>query len=145
MTPSKPEATLPIGKIDNGPDTTPANTGIVFLDNYFYVPNLVPAITDNAGQSTNTYFPPPGIDRNSFPGPDYRNVDFTIAKAFGLPNIKVIGENAKIEIKANILNIFNLLNINPSTIANNVLNSNLGQASGALGSRMIDFQARFSF
>jgi hypothetical protein len=133
------------GKIDNGPDTTPANTGIVFLDNYFYVPNLVPAITDNAGQSTNTYFPPPGIDRNSFPGPDYRNVDFTIAKAFGLPNIKVIGENAKIEIKANILNIFNLLNINPSTIANNVLNSNLGQASGALGSRMIDFQARFSF
>ena len=27
----------------------------------------------------------PGIDRNSFPGPDYRDVDLNIAKSFGIP------------------------------------------------------------
>ncbi len=133
------------GTVYDGPDTISANTGIVFNDNYFSVPNLVPAITDNPGQSTTTFIPPPGIDRNSFPGPDYHNVDFTISKAFGLPNIKLIGEDAKIEIKANMFNLFNLLNINPSSISTNVLNSNLGQAGSALGSRTIDFQARFSF
>jgi hypothetical protein len=37
------------------------------------------------------------------------------------------------------------LNINPSTISTNVSNSNLGQATGGLGARVIDFQARFSF
>ena len=89
--------------------------------------------------------PPPGIDRNSFPGPGYRNLDITAAKAFGLPNMRILGENAKFEIKANIFNIFNLLNIDPSTISTNIDSQNLGQAQGALGSRMIDFQARFSF
>jgi hypothetical protein len=44
-----------------------------------------------------------------------------------------------------MLNVFNLLNINPSDISTNIANSNLGQASGALGSRIIDIQARFSF
>jgi hypothetical protein len=132
----------------NFPSPGTANTGTnndQFANNYFTVPNYADAITDNAGQSTTNFIPPPGIDRNSFAGPGYRNVDFTIAKAFGLPNMKVIGENARIEVKANMFNVFNLLNIDPSTISNNVANSNLGQASGALGSRMIDFQARFSF
>lgn len=59
--------------------------------------------------------------------------------------MRVIGENAKFEIKANLLNAFNLLNINPSQLSTNVGNSNLSQASAALGSRVIDFQARFSF
>jgi hypothetical protein len=116
-----------------------------FRDNYFLVPDYTAAITDNPGQATNTYIPAPGIDRNSFPGPDYRNVDMTISKAFGLPNMRILGENAKIEVKANILNLFNLLNIKPTSISNNIDTSNLGQASSALGSRMIDFQARFSF
>ena len=92
-----------------------------------------------------TTFPAPGIDRNSFPVPDYRNVDLTVAKAFGLPNARILGEHAQIEFKANMFNVFNLLNINPTTISTNVANSNLGQASGALGSRTIDFQARFNF
>ena len=85
------------------------------------------------------------MDRNVFPGPGYRDVDLTVAKAFGLPKMRVLGEDAKFEIKANMLNLFNLLNIDPSTISTNIQSSNLGQASGALGSRMIDFQARFSF
>jgi hypothetical protein len=44
-----------------------------------------------------------------------------------------------------MLNAFNLLNINPNQLSTNVANSNLSQASGALGARVIDFQARFSF
>ena len=46
---------------------------------------------------------------------------------------------------AMIGNGFNLLNINPSSLSTNVQNSNLGQAGSALGSRTVDFQARFSF
>lgn len=116
-----------------------------FTNNYFSVPNYYKAITDCAGQSTNIYIPPPGMDRNTFPGPGYRDVDVNLAKAFGLPNTRLLGENAKIEIRANFFNIFNLLNINPGSLSENIQNSNLGQASSALGSRMIDFQARFSF
>jgi hypothetical protein len=116
-----------------------------FLDTYFKVPNFSAAITPNPGQSTSTFVPPPGIDRNSFPGPGYRDVDITAAKAFGLPNMRVLGENAKFEIKANAFNIFNLLNLNPSSLNTNIANPLLGQAQSALGSRTIDIQARFSF
>jgi hypothetical protein len=123
----------------------PGTNNDQFSDQYFSVPIYDAAITDNPGQSTTTYIPPPGIDRNVFPGPGYRDVDLTIAKSFGLPNMRVLGENAKFEFKANMLNVFNLLNIDPSSLSTNISSSNLGQASGALGSRTIDIQARFSF
>jgi hypothetical protein len=117
----------------------------LFSDNYFSIPDFSAAITDNGGQATNTYIPKPGTDRNVFPGPGYRDVDVTVGKAFGFPNTRVLGENAKLEIKANMLNVFNLLNINPDTISTNIAVPGLGQASGALGARDVDFQARFSF
>jgi len=132
----------------NFPNPGTANTGTnddQFANNYFMVPNYANAITDNPGQATNNFVPPPGLGRNSFPGPDYRDVDINIAKAFGLPKMRVLGEGAKIEIKANMLNAFNLLNITPTSLSTNIANSNLGQASNALGSRTVDFQARFSF
>ena len=116
-----------------------------FSNNYFTVPNYANAIADNAGQTASGFIPAPGLDRNSFPGPKYRDVDLNLAKAFGLPKMRVIGEDAKIEIKANVLNLFNLLNIDPTKVSNNIGNANLGQATGALGSRIIDFQARVSF
>jgi len=120
-----------------------------FSDNYFSIPNFSAAITDGAAPfpatSSTTFIPAPGIDRNVFPGPGYRDVDVTFGKAFGLPSMRVLGENAKIDIKANLINAFNLLNINPSTINTNIANTNLGQATGALGARVVDFQARFSF
>jgi hypothetical protein len=116
-----------------------------FSNNYFEVPNYADAITDNPGQATNNYVPAPGLGRNSFPGPGYRDVDLNIAKSFGLPNMRVIGENAKIEIKANMLNALNLLNLTPTSISTNIQNGNLGQTTNALGSRTITFQARFSF
>jgi hypothetical protein len=130
------------------PNPGTANTGTnqnLFANNYFEVPDYSDAITDNPGQATTNFIPPPGITRNSFPGPRYRDIDVNIAKAFGLPKMPVLGEGANLEIKANMLNAFNFLNINPSTISTNISSSNLGQASGALGSRVITFQARFSF
>ncbi len=116
-----------------------------FSDNYFSIPDFSAAITDSPGQSTNVYMPAPGLGRNTFPGPGYRDVDITVSKAFGLPRMPVLGENAKFEIKANMLNVFNILNLNPGSINTNIANPSLGQAQSALGARDIDFQARFSF
>lgn len=100
--------------------------------------------------------PAPGIQRNSLNGPGYNDVDASLSKAFGLPNNKILGEGAKIEIRADFYNIFNKLNLdigridtnlgtaNPDgTIAN--YNSHFGVIDGALGSRTIQLQARFSF
>jgi Carboxypeptidase regulatory-like domain len=132
----------------NFPNPGTANTGTnndEFSNNYFTIPNYANAIADQPGQFAAAFIPPPGIGRNSFPGPNYRDLDMNLAKAFGLPKMRVLGEGAKIEIKANFLNIFNTLNINPSNISTNIGSTNLGQASSALGSRIIDFQARFSF
>lgn len=85
----------------------------------------------------------PAISRNSFRGPGYFDIDATIGKTFGLPTMKVIGEHGAIEIHANIYNLFNKTNL--VNIDNNIPDPNFGRASGALGSRSIDLQARFSF
>ncbi len=88
-------------------------------------------------------------------GPGYNDVDASLAKAFGLPRIPGLGENAKFEIRADIYNLFNKTNINPQSINGNLgsvapdgtvtPNSNFGVAGSALGSRTIQLQARFSF
>jgi hypothetical protein len=132
----------------NFPNPGTANTGSnqnEFLNNYFQVPDYTNAIADNPGQSAAGFIPAPGIGRNSFSGPGYRDIDLNIAKAFGVPNTRLLGENARFEIKADMLNAFNLLNIGPSSLSTNVGSANLGQAGAALGSRVIDFQARLSF
>jgi hypothetical protein len=59
--------------------------------------------------------------------------------------MKVLGDNAKLEIKAEMLNFFNFTNIDPATIQGDIENQSFGQASNALGARTIDFQARFNF
>ena len=82
-TPLRPEATSPVQALP-----TPARTIINSPNNYFSIPNYANAITDNPGQSTTNFIPAPGIDRNTFPGPGYRDVDLNIAKAFGLPKMK---------------------------------------------------------
>jgi hypothetical protein len=85
----------------------------------------------------------PGIARNTFTGPGYFGVDATLSKVFGLPSMKVIGENGKIEFRANFYNLFNKLNLySPQT---DIMNSHFGEAQNALGARTIEMQARFSF
>jgi carboxypeptidase family protein len=95
----------------------------------------------------------PGIGRNSFRGPRYTGIDLSFGKRFTLPRMRVFGENAGFEVKANAFNIFNKLNLTPfgynsdSTRINNGSNSNpkFGQATAALGARVFEFIARFSF
>jgi outer membrane receptor protein involved in Fe transport len=93
----------------------------------------------------------PGVARNSFGGPHYLNFDMTLAKAFGLPRIPVLGEGAQFEFRASAYNIFNKVNLKP--LGRQVIsftngadsNGSFGQASGAFPGRVIELQARFSF
>jgi hypothetical protein len=85
----------------------------------------------------------PGISRNSFTGPGYFDIDASLSKSFGLPRMRILGEGAKIEFRANFYNLFNKLNLyNPQV---DILNAHFGEAQNALGARTIEMQARFSF
>ena len=87
----------------------------------------------------------PGVARNSFTGPGYKDVDGSITKAFGLPTLPVLGEDAKFEFRVDTFNLFNNLNFNSASIVKDISASNFGQAQSALGGRVINLQARFSF
>jgi hypothetical protein len=86
---------------------------------------------------------PPGIERNAFTGPRYFDIDATLSKSFGFPNMKVLGEGAKLEFRANFFNLFNKLNL--FNIQGDLTNTHFGQPQSALGARTIEMQARFSF
>jgi len=92
---------------------------------------------------------PPGMARNSFAGPGYFDVDATLSKSFGLPPMKLLGEGAKLEVRANFYNLFNKLNLNGAcnwnAIQCDIKNPNFGQSASALGARVIEMQARFNF
>jgi hypothetical protein len=66
-----------------------------------------------------------------------------LSKSFGLPRMRVLGENGRIEFRANFFNLFNKLNL--FNIQTDINNTNFGAAQDALGSRTIEMQARFSF
>jgi hypothetical protein len=139
----------------NGQQTTTATvngstgTPVAYSNAFFSVPNFESALAYANGTGfpgpNVSLPPPPGLARNSFTGPGYRDVDASLTKGFGLPKMPILGEDAKLEIRADIFNLFNLLNLNPQSISNNINQSNFGQAQSALGSRTISFQARFSF
>ncbi len=126
-----------------------ANTVVAYSNKFFAVPNFASAITAASGTgfpNGNAALPPlPGLDRNAFVGPNYRDVDASLAKGFGVPNNRILGENARLEIRADIFNLFNILNLDPQRVTNNVNAGNFGQDQVALGGRTITFQARFSF
>lgn len=100
--------------------------------------------------------PIPGMERNSVIGPGYNDVDGSLAKAFGMPNTRILGENAKLEFRVDTYNLFNKTNLNVSQIDNTLgqvapdgtvlnVNGDFGVARQALGSRTVQLQARFSF
>jgi len=104
------------------------------------------AYTAYSGSAYGTALPTaPLVHRNSLTGPGYRDLDLSLAKSFGFPNVPGLGERAKLEFRADAFNLFNLLNFNPTSISNNVSNSNFGVAQSALGGRTVSLQARFSF
>lgn len=99
----------------------------------------------------------PGIGRNVFRGPRYSDIDFSFLKEFGLPNMSVLGENAKIQIRANFFNAFNKLNLAPFTFGSSSTvvsfgpaatpapNSLFGIATGGLAGRVVELEGRFVF
>ncbi len=87
----------------------------------------------------------PGVQRNSLNLPGYKDLDLTLTKAFGLPTTSVLGENAVFEFRVDAYNVFNNLNFNPTTISNNIGNSNFGTLTAALSGRVVTIGARFSF
>ena len=109
----------------------------------------------------------PGIGRNSFRGPRFSDIDLSLAKSFALPPVKFIGEGAKIELRMNVFNLFNKLNVAPFTFGSSstlistgqncsgtptvctpLPNPNFGLAdfsAGGLSGRTLELQGRFSF
>ena len=90
----------------------------------------------------------PGVERNSLRGPRYKDVDATLSKAFGLPKMPILGENAQFEFRANFYNLFNNLNLDVNQLDKVITSPTFGTITGspgALGGRTIEMQARFSF
>jgi hypothetical protein len=105
-----------------------------------------PTYTVYTGSASGTALPQsPGVGRNSLTMPGYKSVDFTIAKGFGLPNMPVLGENAKLEFRMDAFNLFNNMNFNENDINNNIGTSNFGTIRDSLSGRVLSLDARFSF
>ncbi|HET6178460.1 MAG TPA: hypothetical protein VFE61_16120, partial [Candidatus Sulfotelmatobacter sp.] len=94
--------------------------------------------------------------RNIFNGPGYTSIDLTLGKDFALPKTAFLGERAKLAIRANLFNAFNILNLSPlipATAPTDILNNGpastnagqFGRSSDGLAGRVIEFQARLSF
>jgi hypothetical protein len=95
--------------------------------------------------------PAPGVGRNVLRTAGYFDVDMTVEKSFGFPGMRIFGENARLTLRGDIFNIFNKLNLNPTSISNTISydgltsNSQFGTAQSALNGRIVELQARFSF
>jgi hypothetical protein len=93
--------------------------------------------------------PAPGVGRNSFRGPRYFGLDATLGKAFGLPNSRLFGEKARLNLEVNAYNLLNKLNLAlpNTTISTDGKTSNplFGQSQSAYSGRIVELQARFSF
>jgi hypothetical protein len=105
----------------------------------YFAPTTYPAFFGT------TLPPAPGVHRNSLNLPGYKGLDMTLAKAFGLPKARVLGEGARLELRVDTYNLLNNLNLNPNQISNNIGSSNFGTISGGLAGRVITLGARFSF
>jgi outer membrane receptor protein involved in Fe transport len=91
---------------------------------------------------------PPGIGRNSFRGPRYFSTDLTFSKSFGLAGARYLGEPAKLDLRANLFNAFNQLNLQSFLFDSNATHADrptFGQADAGLAGRVIELQARISF
>jgi hypothetical protein len=111
--------------------------------NEAFIRGVVPAnrfVTTPAGAPVSR----PGIGRNSFRGPRYFSTDLAFGKRTGLPAF--MGEGAFLEIRANVFNVFNNLNLNPFRFfAPLIEDPNFGRADRGLAGRVIEFQGRISF
>jgi hypothetical protein len=85
----------------------------------------------------------PGLGRNAFVGPRYSDLDLALTKAFGLPTMKILGEGARFELRANAYNLFNKLNL--ASPDSGITDTHFGRATSVLGSRTVEVEAHFKF
>lgn len=142
----------PNGNFPNiGPEVTIPGTCIrrnaYFITSTFPVQTNPPDCNQSGGNPDfNLNFP--GVGRNSFRGPRYRNVDISLAKRFSLASLFGMNESAGLDLRANFFNIFNIQNLKPFLSDSNsvfVTRSQFGQATEVLAGRVIELQARFNF
>lgn len=91
---------------------------------------------------------PPGIGRNTLRGPNYLGDDFSLAKQVRFGKIAGLGENAALDLRVNLFNAFNKLNLAPFNFGDSnthVEDPNFGRAITGLAGRVIELQGRFSF
>jgi hypothetical protein len=119
---------------------TPAGAAAYFSTPAYTAYSCNPTCTSGTGLPQS-----PGVARNSLTLPGYKDVDLTLTKGFGLPKMPVLGENAKLEFRIDAFNIFNNMNLNPTSISNNIASSNFGTISNALAARVLSLGARFNF
>lgn len=89
----------------------------------------------------------PGIGRNSFTGPCYRDIDLSLAKEV---QFEGLGHTATLRFQANMFNAFNLLNLAPIQNGNadpaaNIQNADFGKATSVDAGRQIEFLMRLNF
>jgi Carboxypeptidase regulatory-like domain/TonB dependent receptor len=90
---------------------------------------------------------PPGVGRNSFRGPRYQSVDMTFGKNTPL---SFLGEGRSLQIRMNVFNVFNHLNLTPftfntrSTVVQDPFFGTAGDKP-ALAGRVVELQARVTF
>ena len=106
----------------------------------------------------------PAFNRNNERGPRFSQFDFSFVKSFGLPAMRFVGESSKIQLRMNIYNAFNKLNLTPFTFqsasttvayGNNctgspavctpIANPNFGIATSGLAGRTVELEGRFVF
>lgn len=114
-----------------------ANGGKAYFSN--------PTYTAYNGKNFGAALPQTGLHRGFLIGPNYRELDMTLVKAFGLPVMPILGENAKFEFRVDAYNVFNNLNFDPNRLSTNIANSNFGQDQQALAGRVVTLGARFNF
>ena len=92
---------------------------------------------------------PPGIGRNSFRGSRYFATDLSVAKQFKLPSRLKLVEAGVIDLRANLYNVFNTLNLTPFGFFDSGVFADSPQFGRAtqpgLAGRVVEFQGRFSF
>jgi hypothetical protein len=84
------------------------------------------------------------MERNSFTGPSYQGVNVSLTKGFNFPEMKVLGDHARIEFRADAYNLFNFQELS-GTPTTSITSTTFGESTGALGSRTVEMQTRFSF
>jgi hypothetical protein len=94
------------------------------------------------------YIYKPGIGRNSFNGPCYRDIDVSLGKQVEFSTYG--DQHAVLRFQANVFNAFNLLQLSPITNGNagggaNITDANFGKATNVDAGRVIELSMRLNF